>query len=193
MQYVNKTNSWLQTQDIYLRWTMLASIWVFRMPTIWKSFRHLKAEWGLPWANSVTTTKSVFVSNESSILMTFSWCRVLSISISCLSDLISLSVLPCFRINFNATILPEYFRRPLYTYKSVFIWPQFQGNYFAFEYQCRLRRKVGQQRTVHKGHLRHFLADLHWLRDMHRPTGSCRTQVWKLQVLCFIGLASTKS
>ena len=70
---------------------------------------------GAPCANSVTTQKSVLVSNESSIRMMFSCLSVRKISISCRSDLMSFSDFPCFIMNFMATICPVYFLRPLKT------------------------------------------------------------------------------
>ena len=68
-----------------------------------------------PCANSVTTQNSALVSNESTMAMMLSCLSPRRISISCLSDLMSLSVLPCFAMNFMATIWPVYFRRALYT------------------------------------------------------------------------------
>ena len=69
----------------------------------------------LPCANSVTMQKSVLVSKESSMRMIFSCSKLFKILISWRSACRSFADLPCFRMNFKATIWPVFLFRPLNT------------------------------------------------------------------------------
>ena len=76
---------------------------------IWKSS---------PWAYSVTTQNSFFVSKKSSIRIMFGWFNSLKISISNRKLRSSFLDFPFLLMNFRATICPVYFLLPLYTFPN---------------------------------------------------------------------------